>query len=316
MPREANITYEQVAAVADAIKAEGGRPQWRAVRERLGTGSGGTIHRMLQQWQAGQVRQIESTLVLPPALQRSILDFMAQEVAGAKASLEADLAESQQSAADLALENERQLTQIEAQQADIEALQGERSSLEGRLEQMEADLAAAREEASRERQAAEAARTELAKAVLRLEAMPRLESDLAEVRNQYQQADLRRQEAERELAVARAERQASEHARQEAEARIAEVIKRAAESAASLEQARQRIAELEGDAKAAKANASALEAQIADRQRLEAELATARKEATQAAAQLGKMEGRVEALQRQVAEQADIMRGIVGPKQK
>lgn len=68
-------------------------------------------------------------------------------------------------------------------------------------------------------------------------------------------------------------------------------MKRAAESAASLEQARQRIAELEGDAKAAKANASALEAQIADRQRLEAALAAARKEATQAAAQLGKMEG-------------------------
>lgn len=39
MGREANITPEQVHAIADAIKAEGGKPTLRAVRERLGTGS-------------------------------------------------------------------------------------------------------------------------------------------------------------------------------------------------------------------------------------------------------------------------------------
>ena len=44
MGREATITYEQIAAVADAMKVEGLKPTSRAVRERAGgTGSMGTI---------------------------------------------------------------------------------------------------------------------------------------------------------------------------------------------------------------------------------------------------------------------------------
>ena len=43
MGREATITYEQVAAAADAVKVAGGKPTSRGIRERLGnTGSMGT----------------------------------------------------------------------------------------------------------------------------------------------------------------------------------------------------------------------------------------------------------------------------------
>jgi len=297
MPREATITYEQVAAIADAIKAEGGRAQWRTVRERLGTGSSGTIHRMLQQWKAGQERQIVGALALPPTLQRSILDFLGQELAGAKAALETELAESQQAAGDLAVENERQVNQIEMLQTVVDELHGDKATLEGRLAQMGAELTAARDEALRERQAAEAARTESAKALLRLEAMPRLEKDLLEVRSAYQQTDLRRQEAERGLAVGESERKA-------AEARVLDL-------AAKFEEARAKLAQWEGDAKAAGAKAEAFEAQWreqkqrslevigrleADKQRMESELSEARKEGKQTATYVGKLEGIVEAL--------------------
>ena len=43
------IAYEQVQAAAKAIQAEGQQATIRAIRERLGTGSLGTIHKYLHQ---------------------------------------------------------------------------------------------------------------------------------------------------------------------------------------------------------------------------------------------------------------------------
>lgn len=56
MGREASITPQQVYTAADALVAEGGKPTLRAVRERLGSGSLGTIAKWLQQWKANQGR--------------------------------------------------------------------------------------------------------------------------------------------------------------------------------------------------------------------------------------------------------------------
>ena len=131
MPREASITYEQVAAIADSIKASGGKPNPRQVRERHGSGSLGTIHKLFQQWEAGQARQIEASLALPPTLQRAILEFMDQELATARAELELKLMDAQVTANDLATENERQASQIEALDALVVDLQEEKAGLAG-----------------------------------------------------------------------------------------------------------------------------------------------------------------------------------------
>jgi len=65
MGREAAVTPEQVHDAADAIKAEGGKPTLRSVRERLGTGSMGTINKYLQGWKAGQERQQAAEPAIP-----------------------------------------------------------------------------------------------------------------------------------------------------------------------------------------------------------------------------------------------------------
>lgn len=57
MPRESTITFEQVSAAANGIKAQGGKATTRAVREVLGSGSMATICKFLQQWRANQLRQ-------------------------------------------------------------------------------------------------------------------------------------------------------------------------------------------------------------------------------------------------------------------
>lgn len=202
MGREATITYEQVAAAAAAMKVAGSKPTSRAIRERLGnTGSMGTVNKLLQDWRAGQERQIANALALPAPLQRAILDFMGQELAGAKATLEAELADQQQEATDLATENERQASDIEDKAEMVTALQAELANVQGRMAHMNVDLDAARLDGERERDAAEAARTELAKSLLRLEAMPRLEADLATLRGELDKERQGRVVAEQQAAV-------------------------------------------------------------------------------------------------------------------
>lgn len=215
MPRESSITQAQVDAAADAIKAEGGRPSSRNLRERLGTGSMGTLHRMLQHWQDSQARQIETTLTLPPAMQRAILDFLGQEIAAAKAGLEASLAESRQAAADLATENERQGEQIERQTTALAELTAENATQRGRSEQLDAETVRTKREAAvqveaaearahSERQAREAAQVALAKAELRLEALPRLEDESNRRQMALDTERLARTDAERLAATAEA----------------------------------------------------------------------------------------------------------------
>lgn len=236
MGRESTITFEQVEAVADAMKIEGVKPTSRAVRERLGnTGSMGTINKLLQRWKSGQERQISAALVLPPALQRVLLEFMDNELTNARSTIEAELADQQQEASDLATENERQVIENESQGERIELLRAEVSTHQGRAGQLESDLVVARDEAARERSGAELARTELAKAQLRLEAMPRLEADLVAVRGVLEAERMARVAAEQAAAVLTAKLEAAERRATEAAERTGKAEAAAAQIVAKAE---------------------------------------------------------------------------------
>lgn len=213
MPREATITYDQVVRHAEAIKAEGGKPTPRLIRDRHGSGSFGTIHKLFQQWESTQALAIEAALSLPPSVQRAILEFVRNELSIGRADLEGRLSQAAGCAEDLASENERQATQLEEQLNTIETLRGEKSALEGRLGEIEIAMGTLREESAWERQAAEAARTEVAKLTLRLEGLPRLETELIEVRKECQLIDRCRQDAEKELAVSKAAYQSLEQSK-------------------------------------------------------------------------------------------------------
>lgn len=178
MAREATITQEQVNSAADTIRAGGGKPTARAVRDQLGGGSMATVLKFLQAWQAGQIKPMAQDIALPPALQRILVDFVSQEVAAARADLEPEIVALQQAQADLIAESERQASHIEALSNVLEETQAEKAEVTGRLVQMESDLSTARDDAHAAEQAAELARTELAKAQLRLESMPRLEKEI------------------------------------------------------------------------------------------------------------------------------------------
>jgi chromosome segregation ATPase len=155
MARKVTVTAEQVNAAADAMKAEGIRPTSRAIREALGEdASMGSINRLLNRWKGAQERPAEPDLELSDSVQQAIVDFMAAKLNATSEAFEAELAEQHREVADLASENESQLDMIDNLQADLEA---------------------ARAEVAHEREVAEHARTELAKAQLRLESLPHLE---------------------------------------------------------------------------------------------------------------------------------------------
>lgn len=235
MPREATITYEQVAAAADAILAAGGKPNQRTIREQLGMGSMGTIHRLLQQWANAQPREPEPAVPLPDSLHRAILAYREREVTSATTRLEAALLESQQSAAELATDNERQAAAISDLQKEIGRLHAAVAQGVGRTAQLEADL--------------------------------------VQTRADFHQGEARREAAEQALAGCRAEQQAAETVHQKAEAAFKEQIK-------ALETQRSQLDD--------------------DKRRLDRELSEARKEAQTAAVQRGKLEGWLEALQKEI----------------
>ena len=210
MAREATISQEEVNAVADQIRGTGARPTARSVREALGAGSMATVLRLLQNWQARQVRAPDTPTVLPLALQKSLVDFLGQEVAAAKVSLESDLVIAQQSNSDLIAESERQSSTIADQVESIEELHAVNAELTGRLSQMTTDLNTARTEAETQRQAAEAARTEKAKLELRLEGVPRLESEIERLRTALEAERTARVTANQAAAVASAKLEKTE----------------------------------------------------------------------------------------------------------
>jgi hypothetical protein len=162
MARAVTITAEQVNTAADALKAEGVKITSRAIRQRLGNAAClGTVNKLLQRRKASQELQVEAAKDLPPVLQQAIMDYVGFELSEARNSADAVLSEQQQETADLATENEAQLDTIEAQAAELETL---RAALE------------------QERRVGEEARTELARAELRLEGLPRLEEAAEQAR--------------------------------------------------------------------------------------------------------------------------------------
>jgi colicin import membrane protein len=224
MGREAKITYEQVAAAADAMCTANFRPSSRALRERLGnTGSMGTINRLLQEWKATQERHQVQPVTLPAVLQRAILDFMAHELSTAKLQLESTMEEQHHEMTDLATENERQAAEIDEQINAEVALRADLAKSQGRIAHTDEQLAQARRETICEREEASKARVDLAKALLRLEAMPRLEAEIAALREELRRVFIDRAAATQQAAVLEAKLEAVRERAVQAEAFGAEM---------------------------------------------------------------------------------------------
>lgn len=207
------ITRDLIFKAADQIATDGRIPTIEAVKELLADWTGGkggsyaTLSPAIRDWKAKRRENEASTKDLPPLnLGDQIADMASKiwsdavEAANSRFALDLEAAKQAQSETEAALaeaesmigklENRLEASEAEAtterekaatNAATIEEL---RRQVEQIREEAGQRLAAAEGVAQREREAAEQARTELAKAQLRLESMPRLETDLTESRNE------------------------------------------------------------------------------------------------------------------------------------
>jgi DNA repair exonuclease SbcCD ATPase subunit len=164
------ITFEQVEAAADAIRGEGQQPTINAVRERIGTGSPNTIHRHLTAWRSARPQVVTASTELPTSLTSAIATEIERAAASARAEIESKLVQVQTEAAELANIGEDLEAERDELIEQVAVLTTERDTLAGKSEQQAADIKTQTERIEREQQAAEAARVELARAQLKIEA--------------------------------------------------------------------------------------------------------------------------------------------------
>jgi len=232
MAREPSITFEQVAAAADNIKAQSQKPTARNVREALGAGSMATVLKFLQQWQSGQVRQsqaIDDTLDV--SIVRAISNQIATKVQEATADATAQLADLQSETDTLITENERQSAELENKAVELSALQEQHSALAGRTEQLEDENERQAAALLAERQASEGARVELAKAELRLEAVPRIEAEIEKVRLELDEERKKSSSLHEAAAVANAKLESETSLRLSLQEQLLKITKTAEENA-------------------------------------------------------------------------------------
>ena len=130
------ITFEQVAAVADALAGEGQQPTIRAVRERLGdTGSPNTIHKHLAAWREARPVAAAAAPELPQALTAAIAAEIERAAAQARAEIEGRLVQAQGEAAELAAAGEVIEAERDALAEQVAELTRERDTLAGKAEQ-------------------------------------------------------------------------------------------------------------------------------------------------------------------------------------
>ena len=191
-PGRQGVTFEQVAAAANALLAEDRRPSLRAVRERIGSGSMATIQRHLAAFDAQRPKTHAAEIELSPSIRREIEDEIQRHVAEATAELREQLADVVGARDALAEEAESQAATLAEFEQQLATLQATTTEQAARLEEL-------RTAEERERTAAEQARVALAEANLKLEGIPALQAELERLRTAL---DTRTAELSRETARA------------------------------------------------------------------------------------------------------------------
>ena len=216
----AGVTAEQVQAAAEAIAAEGQRPNVRSIRDRLGTGSFNTIQRYLSGWRESRPQVTQAAYELPAELVNAFGAELRRGAEAATAEIRAELAEAHQEVKERAENGEELEQQIEELEQQVEALTHERDTAAAEAAARADEIQRLAEQVRREQDAAEAARTEVATARVKIETQADQLTDLKQQRAD-QVASLKNDIADyfQKLDIARDDAQKGQQAAAVAEAR-------------------------------------------------------------------------------------------------
>jgi len=89
------VSFESVAAAAEAISKEGGKPSVRSVIAHLGGGSPNAVLPMLNEWKAGRVAVRSADIELDPRLGQIVAELVTRASEQAAKSAEERAADVQ-----------------------------------------------------------------------------------------------------------------------------------------------------------------------------------------------------------------------------
>lgn len=205
----AGITFEQVAAVADAMVGAGQAPTINGVRDTLGTGSPNTVHKHLTAWRAARPQAVAAAVELPAELVNALGAEITRAAAKARGEIEGALVQAQAEASELATVGEALEIERDTLTEQVGALTTERDQAQATALERAAEIDRQVLVIEREQQAAEQARVNLAKAELKIEAgierAQELSTEIQRLRAALEAAQAGRQVAEQQAAVAAAQ---------------------------------------------------------------------------------------------------------------
>lgn len=236
------VSYDAVAATCETLTLEGVRPSVRAIIARLGGGSPNVVLDFQRQWKAGRPVVKAIDILIDPRVNQIIAEQISKSIAEATTAAEADRAEAEEtldtmsrSYKEIETRNVKLEEDLELAVSQVQTLQGQIEQIKSNVEQIKADAAEAINKAEAlllaERQSAEKARVELAKAELRLEAVPRIEAEIEKVRAELDQERIKSANLHEQAAVATAKLEAEGMQRKNVEAQLVEAAKQREEAA-------------------------------------------------------------------------------------
>lgn len=288
------ITQDSVYAAAEALEARGARVSVRTIRDHLGGGSPNQITPLLASWRAKKPLVAQAAIQLDPRIGQLIAEQV--QVAAGEAARRADerASEAEDTLQLCQQENAELTAELMDATSALEDVRAQREQQAGTISELREDLVRTRKEAleeieaadakaDREREAAELARTALAKAELRLEALPRLEAEIERLRVALETAQAGKQAAEQQAAVLAAQEAAASARVDDLASRLEIAEKRAQEAA---QEAKAQAAAAGEASRAGLAAATQLEAAQRELEGLRAALDEAKTELKETKAEL------------------------------
>lgn len=221
--RVGKVTEASVAEAARRLVEAGQKPTLAAVLGLLGGGSQNLASRLLREWKERQPKIRAAEFQIDPRISELIVEQLSVVSKSAAAEAEARADEAEESLKLCEAEAEDLQGQVESLDAALARLQDQHQQQGGLVQALRGEIAdvrtdaekqvaaakaeaerqvgEARAELERERAAAMAANQELARATLRLEAMPRLEAEIERLRGALEASESARHQAEKSAAV-------------------------------------------------------------------------------------------------------------------
>ena len=188
------VTLESVSISADSIRASGGKPSVRSVRNSLGGGSPNMILKFLNEWNAAQTLVKKDRIQINPKIQELIAQQIEQEASAVQRDKDQEIASLQEDMEELGNEGRRLEQEIAQVRSQCQAETARANNHLGQIEELNKHLARTIHET-------EAARRENAVNTARLEELQRRLAESDAIRDQLNDERNKRVEAERKLAA-------------------------------------------------------------------------------------------------------------------